>query len=360
MQRRWLVKMAQDAFEFLIPGELHAATGGYVYDRRILAELRALGWQATVRSLHPSFPEPSTAALEHADRVLADIPSGRPVLIDGMACSVMPDVLRAHAARLPMLALLHMPLGATPCEDSQHLTRLRETESSALRSAKHVIVTGRASLATLRGYGLPSKQVALIEPGTDVVETSRLRSEGVIRLLCVATVQPHKGHESLLEALAPLTSLPWQLTCVGSLTQSPDTVAQLRARVSQLGLTGRVTLVGEVPQAALEHFYRSSDLFVLATRFESYCMAAAEALAHGLPVVSTHTGAMPELVGTQAGLLVPIGDRELLRAALSAALRDPALLASWTDGAAAVRLRLPRWSDAAARFAALLRAVRTA
>jgi glycosyltransferase involved in cell wall biosynthesis len=350
--------MAHDAFEFLIPGKLRAATGGYVYDRRILTELRAVGWQATVRALHASFPAPSTAALEHADRVLADIPAGRPVLIDGMAFSAMPEVLRAHEARLPLLALLHMPLGATPFVDNQHLARLRETESSALRSAKHVIVTGRPSLPILRAYGVPSEQVMLIEPGTDVAEPARRRSRGPIRLLCVATVHPLKGHELLVEALAPLASLPWQLTCVGSLTHSPDTVAQLRARLQQLDLTDRVALVGEVPHAALGRLYRRSDLFVLATRFESYCMSAAEALAHGLPVVSTQTGAMPELVGNRAGRLVPVGDRTLLSAALAAALSDPALLAAWTDGAAAVRLRLPRWADAAARFAALLRVVR--
>jgi len=178
-------------------------------------------------------------------------------------------------------------------------------------------------------------------------------------MLCVATVQPSKGHELLVEALAPLAALPWQLTCVGSLTQSPATVEQLRVRLSQLDLTDRVTLVGEVPHATLGRIYQHADLFVLATRFESYCMAAAEALAHGLPIVSTHTGAMPDLVGTQAGRIVPVDDRQSLSVALQAALRDRLLLARWTEGAAAARLRLPRWSDAAARFAALLRAARS-
>jgi glycosyltransferase involved in cell wall biosynthesis len=251
-----------------------------------------------------------------------------------------------------------MPLGATPFMNSEQLARLREIESAALRSAKHVIVTGRASLATLREYSLSSAQVTLIEPGTDIAELARRRSAGPLQLLCVATVHPLKGHELLVEALAQLASLPWQLTCVGSLTQSPETVARLRARLAQLGLTERVALLGEVPHAALGRIYRRSNLFVLATRFESYCMAAAEALAHGLPVISTQTGAMPELVGTRAGRLVPVGDQDLMRAALAAAMVDPTLLASWTEGAAAVRLRLPRWSDAAARFAALLRAVR--
>ncbi|HEY7930481.1 MAG TPA: glycosyltransferase family 4 protein [Steroidobacteraceae bacterium] len=347
--------MATDCFEFLIPGELQSASGGYVYDRRLVAELRALGWQASVGALQASFPHPSAAALEHAGRMLAGIPNGRPVLIDGMAFSAMPQIVRAHATRLPLLALLHMPLGATPDEDSARLAHLRQIEASALRSARRVIVTGRASLAALAGYGLPSGQVVLIEPGTDPGEPAQHRSGKPLRLLCVATLQPHKGHELLLDALASLSSLPWQLTCVGSLKQSPDTVAHLRARIRQLGLTDRVDLVGELPHASLARFYRQSDLFVLATSFESYCMAAAEALAHGLPVVSTHTGAMPELVGTQAGRLVPPGDVQQLRAALEAPLRDPALLARWAAAAAAVGLRLPRWSETASRFAALLR-----
>lgn len=348
--------MTNDAFDFLIPGELDGASGGYVYDRRLIAELRALGWQATVRTLQASFPEPTAAALEHAERVLADIPTGRPVLIDGLAFSAMPQALRVHARRLPLLALLHMPLGATPQEDPARLAQLRQIEASALRSARRVIVTGRGSLEALGGYGLPSGQVLLIEPGTDLGEPAQHRSPPTpIRLLCVATVQPHKGHALLLDALSALTSLPWQLTCVGSLTRSPDTVTHLRARIRQLGLTDRIDLVGEVPHAALAGFYQRADLFVLATRFESYCMAAAEALAHGLPVVSTHTGAMPELVGTVAGRLVPADDMQMLRAALAAPLRDPGLLAAWADAAAVVRLRLPRWSEAASRFAALLR-----
>jgi len=347
--------MASDAFDFLIPGELESATGGYIYDRRLVAELRSLGWQARVRALQASFPEPTAAALEHAERVLADIPTGRPVLIDGLAFSAMPQVLRAHATRLPLLALLHMPLGATPDENPARLAHLRHIEASALRSARRVIVTGRASLAALGEYGLPSGQIVLIEPGTDLGEPAQHRSRTPIRMLCVATVQPHKGHGLLVEALAALASLPWQLTCVGSLTRSPDAVEQLRTRIRQLGLTQRIDLIGEVPHAALARFYQRSDLFVLASRFESYCMAAAEALAHGLPVVSTHTGAMPELVGTLAGRLVPAGDVQQLRAALEAPLRDPGLLATWADAAAAVRLRLPRWSQAASRFAALLR-----
>jgi glycosyltransferase involved in cell wall biosynthesis len=349
--------MPSNALEFLIPGDLSTPTGGYVYDRRLLAELRALGWKVSVQRLHASFPEPTPAALEHADRVLTAIPTGRPVLIDGLAFSAMAQVLRAHAARLPLVALLHMPLSAGLEADAERLARVRQAEAAALRSAWRVIVTGRGSLQTLRAFDLPAEQIVLIEPGTDAAAPARRRSadpDGTLRLLCVATIEPGKGHELLIEALAPLTAFPWQLTCIGSLTRSPDTVAQLRARVRERGLAARVVLSGELPHAALEQHYRGSDLFVLATRFESYCMAAAEALSYGLPVVSTLTGAMPELVGAQAGRLVPPGNLPMLRAALAAALGSAQLRGGWTEGAEAVRQRLPRWSQAAARVAALL------
>ena len=341
--------------EFLIPGDLRAASGGYLYDRRLLAELRALGCKVSVRALDASFPLPTAAALEHAERVLAAIPARRPVLIDGLAFGAMPQVLRKHAARLLLLVLMHMPLSAGLQWNPRLRARLGRLEASALAYARRVIVTGRGSLPALREYGVPAERIVLIEPGTDVAPLAARRRSASRppRLLCVATVQPGKGHEQLIEALAPLTSLPWRLTCVGSLTRSPEYVARLRARVRELGLAGRVELVGEVRRAALERHYRRCDLFVLATRFESYGMAVAEALAHGLPVVSTRTGAIPDLVGRRAGRLVAPGNVAALGAALAAALRDAALLRRWAQGAAAARRRLPRWSDAAARVVAL-------
>ena len=57
-------------------------------------------------------------------------------------------------------------------------------------------------------------------------------------------------------------------------------------------------------------FYDRSDVLVLPTFYEGYGMAVAEALARGIPVVSTRTGAIPDLVGTEAGVLVPPGTKK--------------------------------------------------
>jgi glycosyltransferase involved in cell wall biosynthesis len=93
------------------------------------------------------------------------------------------------------------------------------------------------------------------------------------------------------------------------------------------------------------------DVFVLATHQETYGMAVAEAIAHGLPVVATVTGAIPELVGNDAGLLVPVGDREALAESLARVLSDPDLRVRLADGARLRRNRLPTWDEACRRMA---------
>jgi glycosyltransferase involved in cell wall biosynthesis len=83
-------------------------------------------------------------------------------------------------------------------------------------------------------------------------------------------------------------------------------------------------------------------------------MALAEALARGLPIVSTRAGAVPETVPADAGLLVPPGDPAALRDALARVLDDAALRAHLAEGARRARVRLPNWDTACARLAAVL------
>ena len=115
----------------------------------------------------------------------------------------------------------------------------------------------------------------------------------------------------------------WLLTCAGSLDRDPSTVERLRSRLRTGGLDDRVSLAGELDAGELEACYNRADVFVLATLHETYCMAVAEALAHGLPIVSTTTGAIPQLVGaggngeSPAGLLAPPGDVGAMTAALA-------------------------------------------
>jgi glycosyltransferase involved in cell wall biosynthesis len=181
-----------------------------------------------------------------------------------------------------------------------------------------------------------------------------------LHLLSVAAITAGKGHEILFRALESIPLHDWRLTCAGSLERDPSTVDRLRAWLRASGLQDRISLAGELDEDAVEACYDSADVFVLATLHETYCMAVAEALAHGLPVVSTTTGAIPELVGASgngeqpAGLLVPPGNVEAMTAALSTLVGDARLRGQFAEGARRVRDRLPTWDEAADQMAAAL------
>jgi glycosyltransferase involved in cell wall biosynthesis len=343
------------------PGPLDARTGGYIYNRRMTEGLRRQGWVVNTIELDASFPCPGADALQHAGRALADIPNETITLVDSLALGAMPQVITREAARLTIVALVHQPLVAATGFDRFTRARWEDGERRALRATALVVVTGRAALPFIARAGIPRGQVVVVEPGTDRADVRRpIPQSDSIELLCVGTVNQGKGHETLLEALASLRDLPWRLTCAGSLSRDPTTAQRVRHTVGRLRLEDRVSLVGELDSPALEACYERAHVFVLATQQETYGMAVAEAVAHGLPVVATMAGAIPELVGNDAGLLVPVGDTEALAETLARVLNDANLRVRLAEGARLRRNRLPTWEEACRRMAdALNRLCRT-
>jgi glycosyltransferase involved in cell wall biosynthesis len=102
----------------------------------------------------------------------------------------------------------------------------------------------------------------------------------------------------------------------------------------------------------------ASDVFVLASRFEGYGMALAEAIAHGLPVVSTMAGAIPDTVPPEAGLLVPSDDAAALARALRRLISNPTERRRLATNARAAAVQLPTWQDSARLFADAIEIVR--
>ena len=363
----------------VIPGDLETRTGGYGYDRRIIVGLRHLGWLVDVKRLDDSFPVPTPAARRQAAEVLSAIPDGSTVLVDGLALGALPSEVERDAARLRIVALVHHPLAAETGIDPALAATLEMSERRALAASRSVVVTSRATRARLAGYGVSAERITVVEPGTDrapvsrgsaiVPEPSAISHQPCdVALLCVATLTPRKGHQLLFRALASIPQGNWRLTCAGGFDRDPATVARLRAQLRTDGLEDRVTLAGDMDQATLATHYDSADLFVLPTLYEGYGMAVAEALARGLPVISTATGAIEELVvggvvgsvrlqsDQPAGIVVPPGDLVAFADALSRVLSDAELRARFATGARAVRNRLPTWQDAAGAMALALEA----
>jgi glycosyltransferase involved in cell wall biosynthesis len=341
----------------VVPGRLDTLTGGYGYDRRIVAGLIARGWSVSVHELGEGFPFPSSGARAEAARVLAAIPDDAPVLVDGLALGALPDEAERHAARLKIVGLIHHPLALETGIRAADAAALEASERRALAAVRSVVVTSRRTAAALERYGVGPERVDVIEPGTDRAPLARGSRGGPLQLLCVAALVPRKGHDVLLQALASIPSRQWRLTCVGSLERHRAAADRLQALACATGLERLVEFVGEGDAATVSGYYDSADVFVLPTLYEGYGMVVAEALARGLPVVSTHTGAIAELIGADAGIVVPPGDVAALAAALSQVLAEPDgadVRAKLAHGARRVRERLPTWDDAANLMDALL------
>jgi glycosyltransferase involved in cell wall biosynthesis len=239
-------------------------------------------------------------------------------------------------------------------------------EAEVLAAACGVVTSSPWSRQRLvERHSLPSGLVHVAEPGVDPAQVATGTASGG-ELLCVAAVAPHKGQDLLLAALADIAHLPWTCRCVGRLDRDPGFVDRLRAQARDAGLLERVRFVGPLADDGLAAAYAAADLLVHPSRGETYGMVVTEALAHGLPVVATAVGGLPEALdgapdgapgGERPGLLVPPEDPGALAEALHAWLADADLRRRLRQAARRRRTALSGWSSTADRVARVLREV---
>ena len=346
--------MSVRELHFIVPGPLERQTGGSLYDARIVEGLTALGWTVIAHGLEGRFPEGDACAESSLTRTLAGIAQGAQVVLDGLAMSPLPNPLRAHRDRLRLTALIHHPLADETGLETAERERLARLERESLAQCTGVVVTSAFTARRLGEYGVPDSRIRVVSPGTDPVEAAVGPGPGEPpRLLCVGAVSPRKGQDVLVRALARIPALPWSCMCAGSLTRAPAFADSVLELTRALGLEDRIEFPGELGAPELDALFSSASIFVLATHYEGYGMVLAEALARGLPVVSTRGGAVPDTVPPEAGMLVPPGDEHALAAALQELLSGPegaARRAALTEGSLRHGRFLPTWGDAALAF----------
>ena len=219
-----------------------------------------------------------------------------------------------------------------------------------------MIATSPHTAATLvADFAVPSHKIAVALPGTDPAARTR-GSGGAPALLAVGSVIPRKAFDLLIEALAGLADLDWRLTIAGSLRASPQTAEALARLIDSKGLSARVTLCGELSETEVAALFARSDIFVSSSLYEGYGMALAEAMARGLPIVTTTGGAAADTVPDAAALKVAAGDTRALREALRRMLTDTALRERLGDAAWAAGGALPRWEETARIVGAIVEA----
>jgi glycosyltransferase involved in cell wall biosynthesis len=345
---------------FAIPGDIGLPTGGYGYDRRVLALLGGFGIDARHLALPASFPFPTAADLSATASLLQGA-ARQPeavLMVDGLAYGAMPAALIDHLPN-PILALVHHPLCLEAGLPEAQQTALRTSETAALARARHVVVTSPTTGATLAAeFGVPPARITVAPPGTDPVPRARGSQTGTgapLRLLAVGSVVPRKAYDTLVRALAPLRERDWRLVIVGPTHLDAGALSDVHEAVRATGLSERITLAGPASAGEMAEHYATADVLVSASLYEGYGMALAEALAHGLPIVCTTGGAAAQTVPDAAAVKLAPGDTAALTEAIARVLDDADLRRRLSDAAWAAGQTLPRWEDTARIVADVIR-----
>jgi glycosyltransferase involved in cell wall biosynthesis len=331
-----------------VPAPFDQVSGGYGYDRRMVAELRAQGDAVSVVELAGVFPLADDIARDAACAAWDRLGEATRPVIDGLALPAFAGMEDALAAR-GTIALIHHPTALETGYAEAERDSLRGMEQRLYRRLHRLVVTSEPTAERLvTGFGVDRARVAVVVPGTD--DAPRCTGSGGpgCAILSLGTLVPRKGHDVLLRALARLFDLDWHLTIAGSPRRHPAHAESLVALTGELGIADRVRFAGEVTGDALETLWRGADLFALATWFEGYGMAVAEALKRGLPVAVCAGGAAATLVEPESGVVCEPGDQVQLSKALRRLIFSASLRAEMGEVAWQIGQKLPHWKTQAA------------
>lgn len=267
-----------------------------------------------------------------------------------------------HDLQLPLVTTFHT-LARVKAELGDHEPSDRMEAEAHVVSCSDVLIANaeeeRRHLVEL--YGASNDRIEIVAPGVDRAFFSpgpaagareAIGYEGGPLVLFVGRIQPLKGVDIAVQALAQLDDPTATLMIVGGASGSEGSgeVARVRAMVDELGLADRVQFVAPQPHYALSTYYRAADVLVMPSRSESFGLVALEAAACGIPVVAAAVGGLRTLVqdGT-TGYLIEERDSALYAEAINRILGDPVHQAA-LGAAASVRAERYPWSGLAGRL----------
>ncbi|KOX11938.1 glycosyltransferase family 4 protein [Nocardiopsis sp. NRRL B-16309] len=279
------------------------------------------------------FPEPLTFSLR-ANRELRRRLADFDVVHDNQTLGW--GLLGIRSAGLPLVTTIHHPISVdrrielAEARGLQKLSKRRwygfvSMQARVARRLDPILVPSRSSADDIaREFGVDPATMEVTPLGVDTryfhprPEVERVPG----RIVCTASADsPLKGVGTLLRAAAKLaTEREVSLTIVSR----PKPGGPTDRLVDELGLRDRVEFVSGIDDTALATLIASAQVAVVPSFYEGFSLPAVEAMACATPLVASHAGALPEVVGTDgdAGRLVPPGDPDVLAGALGALLDD--------------------------------------
>ncbi|MFD1216320.1 glycosyltransferase family 4 protein [Microbulbifer celer] len=252
--------------------------------------------------------------------------------------SLCDGLLTIEKSGLPVVATIHHPisrdrqLALDAAPDWRYRLLVRRWHSflgmqkKVSRRLQHIVTVSTQSLDDIVHYfGVKRERVELIYNGidTDIFSPGSAQKRAQPRVMTTASAdQPLKGLRFLLQAVATLQPRypDLKVLVVGKLQQGGATESLLKT----LDLERTVRFVSGISNEEMADYYRSSTMVVCPSLYEGFGLPAGEAMACGVPVISSDGGALPEVVG-DAGIVVPAGNSDALAEAMQSLLDNPSL-----------------------------------
>lgn len=315
-------------------------TGGWKFNNWLMQAITQRFAPVQRLVLPAGFPRPSARALADTESILAGLPAGSVMFADQIC--IAPGAFE-RTPSLRLVNIFHHPIGKEVGQIDREALIAREREG--LRRSSLIVVTSEATAAHLvEDAKIDPSQIVVAHPGLDRVHAIRPERGATLRLVNVGALVPRKDHLRLVRLCARSALRDWSLSLCGNTTRYPGHVDAVRREIAALRIEQNVAIVGEIEDDALERLWDECDVGVFASSYEGYGLAVAEAIARGVPVVSTRAGGA--LDWARAGAhIVHDGDDDGFVTALKLLEDDPAALRQAQRRAN--DMLLPDWQTAA-------------
>ena len=334
----------------LICGSLDTVSGGYFYDRRLVASLQERHHLVQVISI----PWRNYVSALTGSRAY-HLPSGLDLLIQDELAH--PALLTANRPPhpYPLISLVHH-LRSSEAHPRWLNFCHRLIEQSYLRSVDGFIFNSKTTRQAVQALvGQPAASVIACPPCdhfspnlSKSAVTGRARQPGSLRLLFLGNVIPRKGLQTLLFAISGLPAHSVSLDVVGSLTADPGYARKVLGQAAGLAGRASITFHGILENGSLQEKLAQAHVMVVPSSYEGFGIAYLEGMAFGLPAIGTTAGAAGEVITpAENGFLVSPGDAIALARHLMALQMDRKLLAQLSLHALESYRRQPPWKQTA-------------
>jgi glycosyltransferase involved in cell wall biosynthesis len=336
---------------FLITGNLYSLTGGYLYNMHMINGLNLIGHKVNV--LGTNWQWKDSDGLEKICRHdLEKLPHGSCVIVDSLILASLHNIVQEFGDRLVFLGLIHLPASYNILSGVNGT--VANEELVAFNHMHRLIVTGQFTFDLMCNIGLNPAKVRIVEPGSGPFPRKKQYKPVPTELLCISNYSALKAQDVLIHALSRLTERDWKLHLYGDSDHDKEYAAFVRSLLQKIKLEHRIIMHGIVDRHEISRVFLKADLFVMPSRFESYGMALTESLAHGIPVVTTLSGNIPNTVPADMGLLTEPGNEEQLAEAIRSLFDDRVKYSALCIAASQYYKQARSWEQAVADFETII------